>query len=94
MSLQNKFFLCLGIYVPPLIISSTIPGIFIKALGYAGGIGCALLLGMYPILMVWQGRYVLKKEDVAPQLFGGKPLLVLLGVFVLFELSIQVFGHA
>ncbi len=39
--------------VPPLIINLTYPGLFLKALDVAGGIGCALLLGLLPILMAW-----------------------------------------
>jgi len=39
--------------LPPLIINLTYPGLFLKALDVAGGIGCALLLGLLPILMAW-----------------------------------------
>ncbi|MCB1109582.1 MAG: tyrosine transporter, partial [Chlamydiia bacterium] len=53
----KKVLLCAIIYIPPIIIVTVNPGIFLKALGYAGGIGCALLLGLLPILMVWVGRY-------------------------------------
>ncbi len=85
----NKLFLCIGIYLPPLIISSTIPGIFIKALGYAGGIGTVLLLGLYPALMVWIGRYKKNYPSVSRQLFGGKVMLLVLFVFIVFELVVE-----
>ena len=42
--------------LPPLIINLTYPGLFLKALDVAGGIGCALLLGLLPILMAWTKR--------------------------------------
>ncbi|MCB1110432.1 MAG: tyrosine transporter, partial [Chlamydiia bacterium] len=65
------------------------PGIFLKALGYAGGIGCALLLGLLPILMVWVGRYRKDYSRLNEQLPGGKPVLLILTAFVIFELAIE-----
>ncbi len=55
---KNKLWLCLLIFIPPLIISYSHPHIFLEALDFAGGYGCALLLGLLPVLMVWFGRYV------------------------------------
>ena len=43
-------------YLPPLIIVLIAPGIFIKALSYAG-IWCILLLIVLPIGMLYAGRY-------------------------------------
>lgn len=86
----KKIFLCALIYIPPIIIVTVNPGIFLKALGYAGGIGCALLLGLLPILMVWVGRYHKDYSDLNRQLPGGKPLLIILGAFVVFELAIEL----
>ena len=85
----NRLLLSLLIYVPPIFIGSTIPGIFLKALGYAGGIGCVLLLGFYPALMVWVGRYKKDYPKVSKQLFGGKWMLVALFAFVVVELVIE-----
>ena len=33
------------------------PGIFLSVLRYVGGFGVALLLALFPIAMVWSGRY-------------------------------------
>lgn len=85
----KKLWLCLGIFIPAITIAIVNPNIFITALGYAGGVGCALLLGLYPIMMAWSGRYRMHKQT-SPQLFGGKPLLILMALFVFFELGIQV----
>ncbi|MGH2612301.1 MAG: amino acid permease, partial [Rhabdochlamydiaceae bacterium] len=52
----KKIALCLAIFAPPTIIALIYPGIFITALGYAGGISCALLFGLLPPVMVWVGR--------------------------------------
>jgi tyrosine-specific transport protein len=54
------------------------------ALEFAGGIGCALLLGLLPILMVWSKRYRMGQYNHA--FIGGKPILLLLIAFVLIEL--------
>lgn len=86
----KKIFLCALIYLPPIFISATNPSIFLKALGYAGGIGCVLLLGLFPILMVWVGRYKRDYGMLHQQLKGGKTLLVLLALFVLFELIVEL----
>lgn len=89
----KKLWLCIGVFLPAAMVASYNPDIFIVALGYAGGIGCALLLGLYPIIMVWVGRYYKHKEGVAPQLGGGRGMLILLAAFVVFELIIQVLSQ-
>lgn len=85
----NTFLLCLLVFIPPLIIGFIYPHVFLKALDYAGGLGCALLLGLLPVVMVWVGRYRLKlKSDYS--LSGGKPILIIMFLFVLFELAIEL----
>ena len=81
--------LSLLIYLPPLAFAMVNPRVFILALQYAGGFGCALLLGLLPILMAWRGRYTYKyKSEYA--LFGGRFTLTLLIIFILFELSVML----
>lgn len=86
----GKLYLCLLVLVPPLLISITYPGIFLMALDFAGGFGCALLLGLLPALMVWSGRYYLnyKGPYAVP---GGKGLLGLVVGFIIFELIVQFY---
>ncbi|NGX50809.1 MAG: Tyrosine-specific transport protein [Chlamydiae bacterium] len=86
----KKVGLCALIYIPPIIIVTINPTIFFRALGYAGGIGCALLLGLLPIVMVWVGRYRKDYTQLTRQLPGGRILLGFLGAFVLFELFIEI----
>ncbi|QVL58157.1 MAG: tyrosine transporter [Simkaniaceae bacterium] len=86
----KKFLLCAIVYIPPVIIAIINPNIFLRALGYAGGIGCALLLGLLPIIMVWVGRYHKDYSDLNRQLPGGKGVLLLLSLFVIFELIIEL----
>jgi tyrosine-specific transport protein len=88
--LAGKFALIAAIIIPPLLFAFIQPHLFLVALDYAGGYGCAILLGLLPILMVWQGRYRqgLKCDYQLP---GGKVVLSLLILFVFFELYCQLF---
>ncbi len=88
---QKKQLLCVLVFLPPTIIAMLFPSIFLKAVSYAGGFFCAILFGVFPILMVWSGRHFHHYPDETKQLFGGKYFLSLLMVFVLFEISINVF---
>lgn len=89
---KGKLLLCVLIFIPPLVISLIHPGLFLQALDLAGGFGCALLLGLLPILMVWRGRYHLGYTSSLP-LPGGRFVLVLLFLFVLFEIAFEVLGR-
>lgn len=53
----TRVFLTAMVFIPPTVFASTYPGIFVMAIGIAGGIGEAILNGAMPILMVWVGRY-------------------------------------
>ena len=67
------------VFVPPLAIVLISPGIFVKALEYAG-IYCIVLLILLPAWMAWYGRY----HRHLPSSFkvpGGKPLLIGLIIF-------------
>ncbi len=85
----NRLWLALLIFLPSFVIAFVNPSIFLDALGYAGGFGCALLLGLFPILMVWNLRY--KMGHKAKMLWGGKSMLALLLLFVVGEVVIQIF---
>lgn len=85
----GKGLLSLIIFLPPLAFSLSNPHIFLFALHYAGGLGCALLLGLLPILMVWSGRYFLKYKS-RYSLEGGRVTLTLLILFILFELTVML----
>ncbi|WP_010597825.1 aromatic amino acid transport family protein [Rickettsiella massiliensis] len=70
--------------IPPITIVLFSPGIFIKALGYAG-VFCAILFILLPTLMAWRGRYHTTSSSIVPLLVkGGKPLLIFLGFTGLF----------
>lgn len=85
---KGKLILCALIFLPPLIIAIIYPDIFLQALDYAGGYGCSLLLGLLPILMVAKLRQ--EHPNYTPQVSGGNLVLLLLSLFVLFELAIEI----
>lgn len=87
---MRKALLALLTFLPPLIVSLINPSLFIVALVFAGGIGCALLLGFLPTLMAWMARYRGEGHSSPLQLLGGKPVLVILFLFVLFELIADI----
>ncbi|MFZ0565849.1 MAG: aromatic amino acid transport family protein [Chlamydiales bacterium] len=82
---KGRFLLSLLVFGPPLVFAMFNPSLFLQALQYGGGLGCALLLGVLPILMVWRGRYTLKYKGEFT-LFGGRWVLTLLLLFVTLEI--------
>ncbi len=79
-------------FAPPFIITLIYPSLFLKALSMAGGIGCALLLGLFPTLVCYRARYrSCRLEPWKEQVGGGKLFLWLLFLFVLFELFIEFY---
>ncbi len=87
---KGKLLLSFLVFIPPLIIGMIYPNIFLEALDYAGGFGCALLLGLLPILMVWVGRYRMGLKSTGV-LKGGRLLLLILLSFVVFEVGYELF---
>lgn len=75
------------IFLPPVILGVYCPWIFLKALKLAGGVGSALILGLLPIVMVWSKRYIKKFDDQGYKVAGGKPFLIILALFCLFEIT-------
>jgi len=61
--------------LPPFLIVVFWPGIFVKAIAYAGVI-CLVLLMFLPGLMAWSGRYV-KRMAGGYQVWGGRGVLAI-----------------
>lgn len=87
---MSRALLCLVVFVPPLLFSWNNPNMFLLALEYAGGFGEAILNGLIPISMVWIGRYRMNLSSET-KLFGGKPLLLLLGILTLSIVAIETY---
>lgn len=80
---HQEFSLVALALVPPLVFAMIYPGIFLKALDFAGGICAVILFGVMPVLMAWKGRYR-EKISTPYRVFGGKPLLAIVFLFAIF----------
>lgn len=88
---RGRFLLALLVFGPPTLFSGLYPNLFLNALRWAGGIGCALLLGLLPIVMVAAGRYWHRFKGPY-RLFGGRVLLLILTLFIVFELYQMIYN--
>jgi tyrosine-specific transport protein len=77
--------------IPPLIIAGTYPDIFYKALDF-GGMIAVVLFGIFPVMMVYKGRYIEKRKS-SYKLFGGKYTLFFLALFSTFILLNRILHH-
>lgn len=85
----NRLLLCLLVFVPSMIFADQHPGIFIKAIGVAGGFGEAILNGLLPIAMVWIARYSMKLKG-PHEIPGGKTVLALLTLFTFIVICLEI----
>lgn len=76
--LAHKSLNLLIIYMPPVLLLSFYPAGFHQILSWAGVI-VSIYLGIIPVLMVWNGRYRLKKQGF--KVPGGKGALAITFLF-------------
>lgn len=76
-------------FIPPFIITTIDPRAFINALEYAGAFGVLTLLAIFPVLMVWKGRYIQQREGPyrAP---GGKCALAITFILAASMIVIEI----
>lgn len=88
----TRLLLCLLLFVPTLISSQMIPGVFFKALEFAGGIAAMVIFGVIPGLMGWVIRY--RRPELngifKPLVRGGKPMLVMVIAFASFVILYEL----
>jgi tyrosine-specific transport protein len=86
---KGRLILYLLTFIPPLLITLVDPRAFLNALEYAGAFGVITLLGLFPVLMVWRGRYVQhrKSEYRTP---GGMWSLGVALVISLFIIALEI----
>ena len=75
--------------LPPLIFTVLFPQLFFEAINFAGGVCAVTLFGVFPVIMVWVGRYRHKKEG-SYRHFAGKFTLSALFLFAIFIFFYQV----
>lgn len=85
---RENIWICLIALFPPLIFATIYPTIFYKALNFAGGICAVILFGIFPVLMIWRGRYQ-KQIASTYTVTGGKQLLLIIFAIALFILTYQ-----
>lgn len=71
----KRLLLTLPVYAVPALFALQNPHIFLDAVAFAGGFGEAILNGLFPILLVWKGRYLLNLPSEY-RLPGGKASLI------------------
>lgn len=86
----NRLFLCMLVFLPSALFAAHNPHIFVKAIGFAGGYGEAILNGLFPIMMVWVGRYTLRLSSPY-QLAGGKVTLAALFLFIVSIILLETY---
>jgi tyrosine-specific transport protein len=70
------------VYLPPLALSMTDPGIFLTALEYGGAFGVSTLFLVLPPLMVWKERYEHIDEPLITQPMVGLGKVPLIAMWV------------
>lgn len=89
---HENIYICFLTLFPPLFCALVYPGLFIKALNFAGGICAVILFGILPVIMVWIGRYYKNKQS-SYRVCGGKPMLVVMMLCALFIFFFQLFQY-
>lgn len=85
----KRFLLTLPVFGVPALFALQNPHVFLDAVAYAGGFGEAILNGLFPILMVWKGRYILNLSSEY-RLPGGKTTLIVLLAITLLVIGLEV----
>lgn len=80
-------YVCLLIFLIPTLIACVIPDPFIRVLFFGGGLATLILWGILPILMIWSGRYHEGYSLMHTQVPGGKIILTLMFVFIVFTIT-------
>jgi tyrosine-specific transport protein len=93
---RHRFVLVLLTLIPPLIITSANPSIFLLAFGLAGGFGEAFINGILPAWLVWVGKYSQKLKS-SFNVYGGRVTLAIIILLGFVAMGIEIFilmnGH-
>lgn len=81
--------MCFLALLPPVIFSYFFPQLFFAALNFAGGVCAVILFGIFPVLIVWIGRYR-HKIPSDYKIMGGQTLLIAILLFAVFILTYQI----
>ncbi len=79
------------VIVPSFIIAISFKRIFLIALDTSGGFGDSILNGILPALIIWKGRYLLKKSS-SIGIPGAKFILLLILAFSFITIGVLTFS--
>jgi len=83
--------LCFLVFAPCAAFAIFNPTIFSKALGLAGGVGEAILNGIFPISLVWVGFHYMKLPSERMKYYYGKRYLTFLLLLGLLTVGIEIY---
>jgi len=84
---QSKVLLAVIAFLPPLAFILIYPRGFSIVLSFAG-IFVSIILGIFPVLMAWQGRYRLAMSNTF-RIIGGKSLMILTLLFFVAVIALE-----
>ncbi len=87
----KRLLLCLLVFIPPTLLANAYPGIFMSALGLAGGIGEAILNGLIPAALVFVGTYRMGMKSFLGKL-NSKLLLFLTVAITLIIMGVELWS--
>jgi tyrosine-specific transport protein len=83
--------LCLIIFAPSTFFAILYPSIFSKSLGIAGGVGEAILNGIFPISIVLMGLYYVKRPFIEQRRYYEKKYLFFLFILAFLAIIIEIY---
>jgi tyrosine-specific transport protein len=89
-TITGKLLLAALTFLPPILFAIYYPR-FLVALHYAG-VFAAILLVIFPALMVWWGRYRLQLPTFY-RVWGGKPLVIMVFLFGVGVIALEALDH-
>ena len=84
---KQRLNLFLLVLVFPLVWAVSYPEIVLSCLRYAGGIGGACIIVLFPVTMLWNGRYGKRRCSGKHVLPGGKAVLWILTGYTVLNLA-------
>lgn len=80
---SHRYHLCVLTFLIPLALSMCHPDIVLYCLNYGGGIGVALIIGVFPVAMLWRGRYGKHRYQAKQLVPGGRFVLLLMILMII-----------
>ncbi|SPN74076.1 Tyrosine permease,tyrosine transporter TyrP,aromatic amino acid transport protein,Tryptophan/tyrosine permease family [Chlamydia serpentis] len=79
-------------FIIPLAWAICYPEIVLTCLKYAGGFGAAIIIGLFPTVIVWKGRYGKQKHKEKQLVPGGRFTLFLMFLMIVINVVSLYYG--